>query len=70
MIRKIAQNGISVLLIEHHVDLIMAVADHVTVLDYGVVIASDKPSEVQRNAKVIEAYFGTSTSQVQDAHHA
>lgn len=67
MIRKIAQNGISVLLIEHHVDLIMAVADHVTVLDYGVVIASDKPSEVQRNAKVIEAYFGISPYHLEDA---
>src|SRR5262249_28079330 len=41
MIRAISSLGISVLLIEHHVDLIMSVADRVTVLDYGVVIASD-----------------------------
>jgi ABC-type branched-subunit amino acid transport system ATPase component len=48
-----------VLLIEHHVDLIMSVADRVTVLDYGVVIASDVPHVVQNNPRVIEAYFGT-----------
>lgn len=59
MIRHIASLGISVLLIEHHVDLIMSVADRVTVLDYGVVIASDKPTIIQENPRVIEAYFGT-----------
>lgn len=60
MIRKIAAHGISVLLIEHHVDLIMALADTVTVLDYGQVIASDAPDVIQDDPRVIEAYFGTS----------
>lgn len=62
MVRRIAELGISVLLIEHHVDLIMALADNVTVLDYGQVIASDRPSAIQDDPRVIEAYFGTSTS--------
>ena len=61
MIRRIASLGISILLIEHHVDLIMSVADRVTVLDYGVVIASDVPDAVQDNPRVVEAYFGTPT---------
>lgn len=58
MILEIAGLGISVLLIEHHVDLIMAVSDIVTVLDYGKVIASDKPEEVQKNPMVAKAYLG------------
>ena len=37
----------------------MSVADRVTVLDYGVVIASDKPTIIQEDPRVIEAYFGT-----------
>lgn len=58
IIRRIASLGVSVLLIEHHVELIMAVADTVTVLDYGQVVACDRPEVVQEDPRVIEAYFG------------
>jgi branched-chain amino acid transport system ATP-binding protein/branched-chain amino acid transport system permease protein len=70
MVRRIAGLGISVLLIEHHVDLIMALADTVTVLDYGQVIASDNPAVIQNDPRVIEAYFGTSLERAETAETA
>ncbi len=70
MIRSIAALGVSVLLIEHHVDLIMAIADTVTVLDYGEVIASDRPGVVQSDPRVIEAYFGSPAAAVLDEEAA
>ncbi len=60
LIQTLAKSGITVLIIEHHVDLIMALSEHVTVLDYGQVIADGTVPQIQRNPKVIEAYFGSS----------
>ena len=58
LIARIGGKGITVLLIEHHMDLVMAVSDHVVVLDYGAKIAEGAPSAIQGNPRVIAAYLG------------
>ena len=58
LIRAIRNRGISVLLIEHDMGLVMEVCEKLIVLEYGELIAQGSPEEIKSNPQVIEAYLG------------
>ncbi|MFJ3406180.1 ABC transporter ATP-binding protein [Promicromonospora sp. NPDC090134] len=64
-VRTVSDGGCAVLLVEHHVDFVMDVADRVVVLDFGHVIACGTPDEVRRDPAVEEAYLGVPASTVE-----
>lgn len=58
LIKKIRDTGITVILIEHHMKVVMGISDRIIVLDYGNQIAEGSPEEIRANPKVIAAYLG------------
>jgi branched-chain amino acid transport system ATP-binding protein len=63
LVTRIRETGITVLLVEHDMSLVMNISDEITVLSYGQKIADDKPLAIQKNPEVIRVYLGEDDAQ-------
>lgn len=67
LIAKVAAEGVSILLVEHDMKMVMRISNHIVVLDHGEKIAEGEPTAISRNPRVIEAYLGAQATEVQNA---
>jgi branched-chain amino acid transport system ATP-binding protein len=70
LIQDLAASGTTIVLVEHNMQLVMGVSDHVFVLDHGRLLAEGPPEVVARDARVIDAYLGTGSDAETEAAHA
>jgi len=61
LLRRIRQRGTTIMYVEHDMKAVMAVCDHIVVLNFGQKLAEGKPEEIQNNQEVVEAYLGKAT---------
>ena len=65
IIRKMRDTGVTVLLVEHDMSLVMEICEEIVVLNYGRIIAAGSPKEVQRNPEVIKIYLGEDNAEAE-----
>lgn len=70
LIRRINAEGVTIILVEHHMDVVMTACVRITVLNYGRLLAEGSPREIRDDPAVVEAYLGRSDSQKQALGHA